>query len=169
MDLTAAELASVRPLLRLALAEDLGDAGDRTSLATIPALKMATAAFVARDSGVVAGLSVARMVCGAIDPALRFAASSVDGTAVHRDTVLAELSGPLRSILAAERTALNFLQRLSGIAALTRRYVDAVAGLPVQILDTRKTTPGWRLLEKYAVRTGGGSNHRIGLFDAILI
>ena len=169
MDLSSAELASVRPLLRLALAEDLGDTGDRTSLATIPASKTATAAFTARRSGVVAGLSVARMVCGALDPALRFAPSLADGTAVARGAVLAEVSGSLRSILAAERTALNFLQRLSGIATLTRQYVEAVAGLPVQILDTRKTTPGWRLLEKYSVRAGGGTNHRIGLYDAILI
>ena len=169
MDLTAAELASVRPLLRLALSEDLGAAGDRTSLATIPASKMATAAFAARRSGVVAGLSIARMVCGAVDPALRFTAAVSDGAAVERGTVLAEVSGSLRSILAAERTALNFLQKLSGIATLTRQYVDAVVGLPVQILDTRKTTAGWRLLEKYAVRMGGGTNHRIGLYDAILI
>jgi nicotinate-nucleotide pyrophosphorylase (carboxylating) len=154
MDLTAAELASVRPLLRLALAEDLGASGDRTSLATIPASKAATAAFTARRAGVIAGLAIARMVCGAYDPALRFTAPVTDGTAVEPGAVLAEVTGSLRSILAAERTALNFLQRLSGIATLTRQYVDAVAGLPVQVLDTRKTTPGWRLLEKYAVRMG---------------
>ena len=169
MELTAAEAASVRPLLRLAVAEDLGDAGDRTSLATIPASKRATAAFTARKSGVVSGLPVARMVCGAFDPSLRFTAQVSDGAAVERGTILAEITGSLRSILAAERTALNFLQRLSGIATLTRQYVEAVAGLPVKILDTRKTTPGWRLLEKYAVRCGGGMNHRVGLYDAILI
>jgi len=169
MDLTAAELASVRPLLRLALAEDLGETGDRTSIATIPAAKRAMASFTARRPGVIAGLSIVRMVCGAFDPALRFAATATDGTAVESGTVLAEVTGSLRSILAAERTALNFFQHLSGIATLTRQYVEAVAGLPVQILDTRKTTPGWRLLEKYAVRMGGGTNHRIGLYDAILI
>ena len=169
MEPTAAELESARALIRLALAEDLGESGDRTSLATIPAGKMATAAFVARRSGVVAGLPVARSVCAAVDAELRFEADAEDGSAVGSGTVLARVSGPLRSILAAERTALNFLQRLSGIATLTRQYVDAVAGLPVRILDTRKTTPGWRLLEKYAVRAGGGTNHRIGLYDAILI
>ena len=169
MDLTSAEASAVRLLLRIALPEDLGDTGDRTSLATIPAEKRATAAFTARRSGVVAGLSVARMVCGAFDASLKFTAKLADGTAVERGTVLAELSGSLRSILAAERTALNFLQHLSGIATLTRQYVEAVAGLPVEILDTRKTTPGWRLLEKYAVRMGGGTNHRMGRHDAILI
>ena len=169
MEPTAAEIASAQTLLRLALAEDLGDCGDRTSLATIPADKRATAAFVARRSGVVAGLPVARMVCAAVDPELRFDADAEDGSTVGSGTVLARVSGSLRSILAAERTALNFLQRLSGIATLTRQYADAVAGLPVRILDTRKTTPGWRLLEKYAVRAGGGTNHRLGLHDAILI
>ncbi len=169
MELTAAEQSASITLIRLALAEDLGETGDRTSFATIPPVKRATALFVARGAGVVAGLPVAKSVCEAVDVQLRFEAKSTDGSSVARGTVLATVTGSLRSILAAERTALNFLQRLSGIATLTRRYVDAVAGLPVQILDTRKTTPGWRLLEKYAVRCGGGTNHRIGLYDAILI
>ena len=166
---TGAEVASAKTLISIALWEDLGALGDRTSLATIPADKQATARFVARGDGVIAGLFVARDVAVAVDPLLHFEPELTDGTSVARGTILATLSGPLRSILAAERIALNFLQRLSGIATLTRQYVDAVAGLPVKILDTRKTTPGWRLLEKYAVRMGGGTNHRIGLYDAILI
>ncbi len=169
MELSPAETTAARALIALALPEDLGEFGDRTSLATIPADKRATASFVARREGVVAGLPVAKLVCEAVDPNLRFDSISKDGAVISPGAVLASLSGSLRSILAAERTALNFLQRLSGIATLTRRYVDAVAGLPVKILDTRKTTPGWRLLEKYAVRGGGGVNHRVGLYDAILI
>ena len=169
MELSVAETVAARALIALALPEDLGEFGDRTSLATIPADKRANALFVARREGVVAGLPVANLVCEAVDPDLRFNSISIDGAVVLPGAVLATLSGSLRSILAAERTALNFLQRLSGISTLTRRYVDAVAGLPVKILDTRKTTPGWRLLEKYAVRVGGGVNHRVGLYDAILI
>ena len=169
MELSVAETVAARALIALALPEDLGEFGDRTSLATIPADKRANALFVARREGVVAGLPVANLVCEAVDPDLRFNSISIDGAVVLPGAVLATLSGSLRSILAAERTALNFLQRLSGISTLTRRYVDAVAGLPVKILDTRKTTPGWRLLEKYAVRGGGGVNHRVGLYDAILI
>lgn len=167
--LTPAEVAAADTLIRLALAEDLGDTGDRTSLATIPATAQATAAFVARSTGVVAGLPIAQRVCEAVSRELSFVTAVPDGTATSRGLVLAKVSGPLRAILAAERTALNFLQRLSGIASLTRQFVDAVRGYPVQILDTRKTTPGWRLLEKYAVRAGGGTNHRLGLFDGILI
>ncbi len=169
MELSRTETAAALALIALALPEDLGEFGDRTSLATIPADKRATAIFVARRDGVVAGLPVAKLVCDAIDSRLLFEPKSTDGAGVAPGAVLAILSGSLRSILAAERTALNFLQRLSGIATITRQYVDTVAGLPVQILDTRKTTPGWRLLEKYAVRCGGGVNHRIGLYDAILI
>jgi len=169
MTLTPAEETAARALIELALPEDFGEFGDRTSLATIPPDKRAAAIFVARRDGVVAGLPVAKLVCDSIDPQLQFEAKSIDGDSVSPGTVLASITGSLRSILAAERTALNFLQRLAGIATLTRKYVDAVAGLPVQILDTRKTTPGWRLLEKYAVRCGGGANHRIGLYDAILI
>lgn len=169
MELSPAETAATLALIALALPEDLGELGDRTSLATIPADRRATALFVARREGVVAGLPVAKLVCETIDPELRFDSISMDGAEVSPGAVLATLSGSLRSILAAERTALNFLQHLSGISTLTRRYVDVVAGLPVKILDTRKTTPGWRLLEKYAVRCGGGVNHRVGLYDAILI
>ncbi len=163
------ERRAARSLVQLALAEDFGSTGDCTSLALIPAERTGEAAFVARKPGVLAGLPVAALVCESVDPALRFEAVLADGSQLSPGSVLATISGPLRSILAAERTALNFLQRLSGIASLTRQYVDAIAGFEACILDTRKTTPGWRLLEKYAVRMGGGTNHRIGLFDAILI
>jgi len=165
---TPDEQAACRRLVELALAEDLGPTGDRTSAALIPADQAAAAAFVARTGGVVAGLPAARIVCEAVGP-LRFEPRVNDGDRVERGAVLATVSGTLRDILAAERTALNFLQRLSGVATLTRKYVDAVAGLRAKVLDTRKTTPGWRLLEKYAVRMGGGTNHRIGLYDGILI
>ncbi|HYH66884.1 MAG TPA: carboxylating nicotinate-nucleotide diphosphorylase [Urbifossiella sp.] len=166
---TPAEAAACRRLVELALAEDLGAAGDRTSAALIPADQPGRAAFVARTAGVVAGLPAAALVCAAVDPALAFTPTVADGTRLERGVVLATVVGPLRSILAAERTALNFLQRLSGVASLTRRYADAVAGTLAAVLDTRKTTPGWRLLEKYAVRMGGGTNHRVGLYDGVLI
>lgn len=166
---TPDEAAACRRLVELALAEDLGTAGDRTSLALIPAGQPGRAAFVARTEGVVAGLPAAALVCAAVDSALVFTPVCPDGSPLDRGTVLATVAGPLRAILAAERTALNFLQRLSGVASLTRRYVEAAAGTRAAVLDTRKTTPGWRLLEKYAVRMGGGTNHRLGLYDGVLI
>jgi nicotinate-nucleotide pyrophosphorylase (carboxylating) len=166
---TPDEAAACRRLVELALAEDLGTAGDRTSVALIPADQPGAAAFVARGPGVVAGLPAAALACAAVDPALVFTPICPDGTRLTRGTILATIAGPLRAVLAAERTALNFLQQLSGIASLTRQYVDAVVGTRAAILDTRKTTPGWRLLEKYAVRAGGGTNHRLGLYDGVLI
>ena len=169
MTFSPQEAEAADALIRLALAEDLGTAGDRTSLATIPEATTARAAFVARGPGVVAGLPVAERVCRAVSAALTFAPAVPDGTPTQKGLTLATVSGPLRAILAAERTALNFLQRLSGVASLTRKYVEAASGFRAQILDTRKTTPGWRLLEKYAVRAGGGTNHRVGLYDGILI
>lgn len=168
MTLTSAETEDARRLIESALVEDLGGLGDVTSLATIPGEATGSAAFVARASGVVAGLPIAQMVCRAVDERLAFVAQIADGTAIERGATLATVAGPMRSILTAERTALNFLQRLSGVATLTRRYLEA-AGAKAKILDTRKTTPGWRLLEKYAVRAGGGHNHRIGLYDGVLI
>jgi nicotinate-nucleotide pyrophosphorylase (carboxylating) len=158
-----------RRLVELALAEDLGPAGDRTSISVIPAAACGKAAFVARSGGVIAGLPAVELVAAAVSAELSVEATIADGTRVGPKSVIATLAGPLRAVLVAERTALNFLQRLSGIATLTRRYVDAVADTRAQILDTRKTTPGWRLLEKYAVRAGGGHNHRVGLYDGILI
>jgi len=167
--LSPAELDNARALLALALAEDIGEWGDRTSAALIPEDTPARAALVVRTPGVVAGLQIARMVFEAVSPTVLFEPILADGHRVETGTILATVTGPLRPILTAERTALNFLQRLSGVASLTRKYVEAVSGTKAQVLDTRKTTPGWRLLEKYAVRAGGGTNHRIGLYDAILI
>ena len=169
MNFTTSETAACGRLIELALAEDLGTTGDRTSLSTIPADKQAVAAFVARTSGVLAGLPAAALVCSAVDANLTFTPLVADGTTVTKGTRIATVSGPLQSVLVAERTALNFLQRLSGVATLTRKFADLVSGTKAKVLDTRKTTPGWRLLEKYAVRCGGGTNHRVGLYDAILI
>jgi nicotinate-nucleotide pyrophosphorylase (carboxylating) len=169
MSFTVAEAASCRHLVELALQEDLGPAGDVTSSALFPATAQGRAVFVARAAGVLAGIPAAALVHETVDPQLTFRPLAADGAILNPGTPLAEVAGPVRSLLTTERTALNFLQRLSGIATLTRRYVDAVAGLPCLILDTRKTTPGWRLLEKYAVRCGGGHNHRLGLSDGILI
>jgi nicotinate-nucleotide pyrophosphorylase (carboxylating) len=156
-------------LIDLALREDLGEAGDLTTLAFIPAGQTGSATFVARAAGVVAGLPTAALVFRQLDPQAVFTSLIEDGTKVERGTKLATISGSMRTILIGERTALNFLQRLSGVASKTRQFVDRVAGLNVQILDTRKTTPGWRRLEKYAVKMGGGTNHRAGLYDAVLI
>jgi nicotinate-nucleotide pyrophosphorylase (carboxylating) len=165
----AAETAACRRLLELALEEDLGSQGDLTSQAVIPADQTGRAVFVARAPGVLAGLPAAALTFGAVDRGLVFQPLLEDGAAVDYGARLTVVEGPMRGLLSGERTALNFLQHLSGIASQTRRYVDAVAGLPVQILDTRKTLPGWRLLEKYAVRQGGGHNHRMGLYDGVLI
>jgi nicotinate-nucleotide pyrophosphorylase (carboxylating) len=147
----------------------LEPAGDLTSLAVIPAGLEGQACFVARAAGVLAGLPAAAIALAAVDSRVQFEALVGDGKTLQPGDRLARVAGPMHAILAGERMALNFLQHMSGIASLTRRFVDAVAGLPVQILDTRKTTPGWRLLEKYAVRQGGGHNHRFGLFNSILI
>jgi nicotinate-nucleotide pyrophosphorylase (carboxylating) len=165
----AAEASCCLRLIELALDEDLGTAGDLTSEAMIPADLDAQAVFVARAPGIVAGLPAAEMVLRTVDARCMFEMFAPDGTRIQSGTRLAKVSGPMRGILAAERTALNFLQHLSGIATLTHLFVEAVAGLKCKILDTRKTTPGWRVLEKYAVRQGGGHNHRMGLYDGILI
>ena len=156
-------------LIDLAIVEDFGAAGDITSLATIPQQGMGLAIFVARSSGVLCGLPVLDRLVRCFDLAEGWLPYLVDGTALSPGDKIAQITGSMRSILAMERTALNFLQRLSGVATMTRRFVDLVAGTNAAILDTRKTTPGWRSLEKYAVRCGGGQNHRIGLYDAVLI
>jgi nicotinate-nucleotide pyrophosphorylase (carboxylating) len=170
MQFTLAETASCQKLVELALEEDLGGAGDLTSEIVIPHNLEGNAVFVARAPGVVAGLPAAQLVFSTVrTPLIRFQPLVEDGAPVKPGDQLARVNGLMQFILAGERTALNFLQRLGGIATLTRRYVDAIAGLPCLILDTRKTTPGWRLLEKYAVRCGGGQNHRMGLYDAIMI
>jgi len=159
----------IAPIVRAALAEDLGRAGDITGQACIPADARLTADFACRRGGVVAGLSCIRLTLAELDPSASCDLLAADGVAVPAGTTLARVSGDARAILTAERTALNLLGRLCGIATLTQDYVDAVAGTKVRITDTRKTTPGLRALEKYAVRCGGGVNHRFGLDDAILI
>jgi nicotinate-nucleotide pyrophosphorylase (carboxylating) len=166
---TAAQTEACRRLVDLALAEDLDTAGDLTSQAVIPVELQGRAVLAVRSPGVLAGLPAVAMVLEAVDGRLRMDAARSDGDRLEGGDIIALLAGPMRSLLAAERTALNFLQRLCGVATLTRRFVDAVAGLKCQVLDTRKTTPGWRLLEKYAVRCGGGTNHRTGLYDGVLI
>ena len=155
--------------VRDALAEDLGSRGDITTDATVRADAMAAATFGARRAGVIAGLPVAEAAFQAIDPRVRFDALVRDGDAVGAGDVVARVEGSARALLTAERVALNFLCHMSGIATLTRRYADAVSGTRARIIDTRKTTPGLRAFEKYAVRCGGGGNHRSGLYDAILI
>ncbi len=167
-DFDPAMMRSVRALLELALAEDIGT-GDITSLTTIPAGAMAHAVLVAKADGILAGLPVVAEVLLAVDPSLIMHQLLADGAPLTRGERLAQLSGPARSLLVAERTALNFLQRLSGIASITARYVEAVAGTPARIVDTRKTVPGHRVLDKYAVRVGGGHNHRFNLADGVLI
>jgi nicotinate-nucleotide pyrophosphorylase (carboxylating) len=155
-------------IIDLALAEDIGT-GDVTTLATVAADVRATATMLAKSEGVISGLAVTGFVFRRVDPAIAYAPTLADGTRVTARTVIAELSGPARSILTAERVALNLIQRLSGVATATARYVGAVAGTSAKIVDTRKTTPGLRQLEKQAVRDGGGQNHRVGLADGVLI
>lgn len=152
-----------------ALAEDLGAAGDITTAATVPADAEARAVIAARKPGVIAGVEIARAVFAAVDPAVRVAVRVPDGAAVAPGGVVIELAGPARGILTAERVALNFLGRLSGIATATAEIARAIAHTRARVCCTRKTTPGLRALEKYAVRCGGGLNHRFGLYDAVLI
>lgn len=153
-------------LIRQALAEDVG-AGDVTSGAIVPADREAVGVFVAKSALVLSGIDVARDVFAQVDPRVTFRVDRTDGMACRASDRIATVQGAARSLLAAERTALNLLQHLSGIATLTRAFVDAAA--PMVVLDTRKTLPGMRVLAKYAVRCGGGRNHRFGLFDAVLI
>lgn len=160
--------ASVLRLVHIALAEDIGT-GDITSETIIAPERRAEAMVIAKSAGVVCGLSVAGLVFRTVDPETVWEALRTDGDTVSAQTPIATVYGAARSLLAAERTALNFLQRMSGVATLTRRYVDAVAGTGARILDTRKTIPGWRLLDKYACRIGGAENHRRGLDDMVLI
>ena len=167
-------IAFLNPLLiqdsvRRALEEDLGRAGDITPTATIPASAGARAVIASREAGVIAGLPMAEAAFHMIAPGLRFTALMGDGSHVSPGDVVAEIEGSARAVLSAERVALNFLGRLSGIATLTNRFVQQVAGTECRIVCTRKTTPGLRAFEKYAVRCGGGFNHRYGLDDAVLI
>ena len=155
-------------LIDLALTEDRGP-GDWTSRWIVPPRLRIHARIVTRAKGIIGGLTPALAVFGRVDGRIETNCLAQDGERVSRGQLICELRGPGRNVLTAERVALNFLQRLSGIATLTRKFVDAVAGTDARILDTRKTTPGWRILEKAAVRAGGGTNHRQGLYDAILI
>lgn len=159
----------IEPIVRMALVEDLGRAGDVTAMACIPEGARMRADFVARKPGVVAGLACVRLAVLAMDPAATITLKIADGEAFEAGAILAEVEADARAFLSAERTALNLLGRLCGIATLTRGYVQAVEGSRARIADTRKTTPGLRALEKHAVLCGGGVNHRFGLDDAILI
>ncbi|UDL86994.1 carboxylating nicotinate-nucleotide diphosphorylase [Mesorhizobium sp. PAMC28654] len=157
------------PLVRAALLEDLGRAGDLTTNAIVPADHLETMVMTTRQPGRIAGLDLAVLAFQLIDPAIQVKIERPDGSAVQAGDVIATVSGPGRGLLTAERTALNFLSHLSGIATATGSVVEAVRGHKARIVCTRKTTPGLRALEKYAVRAGGGSNHRFGLDDAVLI
>ncbi|MBE7494804.1 MAG: carboxylating nicotinate-nucleotide diphosphorylase [Verrucomicrobiaceae bacterium] len=159
---------STLALIRAAIAEDVGP-GDVTSEYFIPAESRSRAEIVAREPGVVAGMEVAEAVFREIDPEIEVRVLLGDGQPFEPKSVLLEARGRTRALLTAERTVLNFLQRLSGVATQTRRYVEAVKPHPVQVWDTRKTTPGWRLLEKAAVKCGGGTNHRMGLYDHAMV
>ncbi len=157
------------PLVRTALLEDLGRAGDITADAIVPADRQAALVLRARQPGVVAGLAIARTAFQLVSPEIKFVAARPDGSAVAPGEVIAEIDGPARALLTGERTALNFLCHLSGVATATASLVTAAQGTRARIVCTRKTTPGLRALEKYAVRAGGGANHRFGLDDAMLI
>jgi nicotinate-nucleotide pyrophosphorylase (carboxylating) len=165
MELSAAE---IRRAVQAALAEDIGS-GDATTLATVPKTATAKAVLRAREPLVVAGLDFAEAAFRELSTAVKIKRLAKDGRRVKAGAILLKISGPARAILGAERVALNFVQRLSGIATLTAQFVEAIKGTHAQILDTRKTTPGWRRFEKYAVACGGGKNHRFGLFDLVLI
>ncbi|NOX64057.1 MAG: carboxylating nicotinate-nucleotide diphosphorylase [Chloroflexi bacterium] len=160
--------AELERIIARALAEDIGD-GDVTTENTIPETMWLRGEFVAKAEGVVAGVEVARRVYAQLDARVRFREAAPDGSRVGPGQVIAWIEGPGRALLMGERVALNFMQRMSGVATLTRRFVDATAGARAVILDTRKTAPGLRLLDKWAVRLGGGQNHRFGLYDMALI
>jgi nicotinate-nucleotide pyrophosphorylase (carboxylating) len=159
---------TIQPIIDLTLAEDIGT-GDVTARATIPLDSISKAHLLAKSTGIIAGLQVFEQVLKSVDNKLVFKSLVCDGTAISKGMKLAEINGPTRSLLTAERTALNFLQRMSGIASATKVYVDAIAHTGAFIADTRKTAPGQRILDKYAVRMGGGSNHRFNLSDGVLI
>lgn len=155
-------------LLELAFAEDIGD-GDHTTLSTIPSDAMGRSRLIIKEDGILAGVDMARKVFEKLDPSIKMEVMIEDGAKVKKGDIVFTAEGPIRSLLIAERTMLNIMQRMSGVATMTRRYQDELEGLNTKVLDTRKTTPGMRLLEKEAVKIGGGTNHRIGLFDMILI
>ncbi|MHC4324135.1 MAG: carboxylating nicotinate-nucleotide diphosphorylase [Planctomycetota bacterium] len=161
-------LAKARPLIRMAIEEDLGK-GDMTSELLFKKDTLAKANIISREEIIVCGMDIAGEILKSYDERLKLKVRIDDGQSAHVANQLGTIEGPLRSMLSAERVMLNFLQRLSGIATTTRKYVRAIQGTKAKIYDTRKTMPGWRILEKYAVRCGGGYNHRIGLYDGVLI
>ncbi|WP_339205906.1 carboxylating nicotinate-nucleotide diphosphorylase [Paenibacillus sp. FSL K6-3182] len=160
--------AAVREQIRGWLAEDIGS-GDITTETTIPRDSRSKAVIHVKESGIIAGLPIAKLVFEVVDSSLVFDSKVQDGEYVNKGTIIATVEGSTHSLLTGERLALNLMQRLSGIATKTRSFIDALEGLPVRLVDTRKTTPGHRMLEKYAVRVGGGANHRFGLYDAVMI
>lgn len=168
INMTEINLDLVNQIVTNALAEDIGD-GDHSSLACIPEIATGKAQLIVKDSGVLAGVSLAEIICKAVDTTLVFEQYIADGTNVTPGEVAFTLQGSARSILAAERTLLNFMQRMSGIATLTAELVELLKGTKTQLLDTRKTTPGIRYMEKWAVRIGGGVNHRFALYDMIML
>jgi len=161
-------LTQAEPMIRRALAEDIGE-GDVTTHCIVPPEARLTGRFIAKEAGVIAGLAVARLSFTLLDPGVQFTSMVAEGDPVTAGQVVATVSGPGQALLSAERVALNFLQRMSGIASLTRRFVEAVQETSTVILDTRKTAPGLRWLDKWAVSLGGGQNHRFGLYDMALI
>jgi nicotinate-nucleotide pyrophosphorylase (carboxylating) len=165
---TGFDLKKIKEIVQLAIKEDIGT-GDITSRIFIPEGSESEGVLIAKETGIVAGLPVAGYVLSQIDKNLRLTVNIEDGSRVEKGSVIASVKGLTLSLLSAERLVLNFLQRLSGIATVTNNFAERVKGYESQILDTRKTTPGWRYLEKYAVRIGGGANHRMGLYDQILI
>ncbi len=165
---TEFDFEEIKEIVQLAIKEDIG-AGDITSKIFIPEGSESEGILIAKETGIIAGLPVARYVLSQIDKDLLLTVNIEDGSRVEKGTVIATVKGLTLSLLSAERLVLNFLQRLSGIATATNKFTEKARGYKTQILDTRKTTPGWRYVEKYAVRTGGGANHRMGLYDQILI
>lgn len=158
----------IEDLLNLAFAEDIGD-GDHTTLSTIPADAMGRSKLLIKEKGIVSGVDVAIKVLHKLDPSIKVDVKIKDGTEVKPGDIVFTAEGPVRSLLMTERTMLNIMQRMSGVATMTKKYQDRLEGLHTKVLDTRKTTPGMRILEKDGVKTGGGENHRMGLYDMILI
>lgn len=169
IDISALDWERINLLIEMALEEDLGEVGDATSLSVIPENLDSTGVLISRERCVIAGLPIAEAVFKAVDKDIQFTYKLNDGDGCEKNAILAEISGSVASLLTAERTALNFLQRLCGVATASAEFAKALNESDTVILDTRKTTPGWRNLEKYAVAAGGATNHRIGLYDRIMI